>query len=222
MVVTQGSWAAAVATALAVIHPTLADFVNPLVPDWRGTAASEFFGWESFTSAFGGANDPNYAGTEGGAALFNFTMGALITGTGNLYGGQSPLSVMAVGGLTHKVDAVVFNVATIGTLVSLDSVRLTLADNAGHSTTSSYHFTLLRSEVAAPGGQGVVMTRAFKWQFHGGQEFVPTRFTLEFASQGANMSLDAASFDFHYIPAPGALALLGFAGLNGSRRRRRH
>ncbi len=220
MLFTRGSRATALFCALCSCAPALADFTNPLIPEFRGTPASDFFAWESFSSAFGGANTPNYAGTDAGAALFNFTQGASITDGGNLAGGASPLSVMAIGGLTGRIDYAVLNLSTFGSSVHLDTVRLTIADNAGHSSTAGFNWTQLRSNISIPGG-GQAQTRAFKWAIPSGVEFNPTRFTIEFSSQGANMTLDAASIDFHYVPAPGALALIGFAGLGGSRRRRR-
>ncbi len=223
MVFSQGPRAAIAATVITAVNApvALADFTNPFVPDWRGTPASEFYAWESFTSAFGGSNDTNYAGTETGPALFNFGMGAALTSTGNIYGGQNPLSVMAIGGLTQRVNQVVLNLSTLGTLVNLESVRLTLADNAGHAYSSIYNYTILRSDVQLPGPTGQAQTRAFKWELSPtGTEFVPTRFTIEFSSQTIHMSLDAVSLDFRYVPAPGALALLAFAGAFGARRRR--
>jgi hypothetical protein len=222
MVVPFGPRAAFVSAAIAAVSSSaLADFTNPYIPDWRGSAASEFYAWESFTSAFGGANATNYAGTESGPALFNFGMGAILTGTGNIYGGASPLSILAIGGLTHRVNTVFLNLSTLGTIVNLDTVRLTLADNAGHAWSGLFGSQVLRSDTPLPGGMGQAQTRTFKWELGPqGTEFVPTRFTVEFSSQTVNMSLDAVSLDFHYVPAPGALALLGFAGAMGSRRRR--
>ncbi|MSR29207.1 MAG: hypothetical protein EXS03_06510 [Phycisphaerales bacterium] len=226
MLIKRGSRVAAIGVGVIIAafasQPVLADFTNPSIPAWRGGPAAAFFAWESFTSPFGGANDPNYAGTDTGAALFNFTMGASITGAGNLFGAQSPLSVMVIGGLTNRVNEVVLNLSTLGTVINLDSVRLTLADNAGHNYTSIFHYTQLRSDVAAPSGQGQIQTRAFKWQLPaGGTEFNPTRFTVDFSSQTINMALDAVSLDFHYVPAPTAVALASLAGLVGTRRRRR-
>ena len=82
MLFTRGSRTTALCCALGACAPAIADFTNPLVPEFRGTPASDFFAWESFSSAFGGANTPNYEGTDASAALFNFTMGAGITDGG--------------------------------------------------------------------------------------------------------------------------------------------
>jgi len=197
-----------------------ADFINPLVPPWRGSATSDFYGWENFTSAFGGPNMTNYAGSESAAALFNYGSGAFITSTGNLYGAGGPLSVSIYAGLTAPVTEVIMNLATVGTMINLGSVKLVLGDNAGNSLTASPSFTELRSDSAAPGGQGQIQTRSFRWILQG-LPFAATRFEMNFNSQGANMSLDTASVDIHYTPAPGALVVLAAAGLVGIRPRRR-
>lgn len=211
-----------IATALSSLlsSSASADFVNPLVPVWRGSPTSDFYGWESFTSAFGGPNMTNYPGTESAAALFNYGSGALITGTGNLYGAGGPLSVSIYAGLTAPVTEVILNLATVGTLINLDSVKMIIADNAGNSLMESPTFTELRSDSAAPGGQGQIQTRSFRWIVQG-LPFAATRFQLNFNSQGANMSLDTASVDIRYTPAPGAVVVLAVAGLMGVRPRRR-
>lgn len=213
---------AAAGCVFTVIPEADADFVNPLVPSWRASAQSDFYGWESFTSAFGGPNLPNYPGTESSAALFNFGSGAIITGTGNLYAAGGPLFVQVYGGLSSQVDEVVVNLSTIGTLLNFSSVRLVLADNSGNSASLAANATELRSDAPAPGGQGQIQTNAFSWQVSN-VPFTATHFTLEFASASVNLSLDAVSMDVHYVPAPGAMALValaGLCGLRGCRRRR--
>ncbi|MSQ91029.1 MAG: hypothetical protein EXS01_06540 [Phycisphaerales bacterium] len=217
------NWLCAVGVACASLFSlsATADFINPLVPAWRGTSASDFYGWESFTSAFGGPNLPNYPGTEPGAALFNYGPGASLTTNGNIHSG-GPLSVSVYGGLTGPVQEVILNLASLGTIISSDSVQLTLADNSGNSLSVSPMWGELRSSTET--GGGYTQTRAYRWDI-GWLPFAPTRFILDFASYGGNITLDAVSADLRYapIPAPGALALLAVSGLfgaNGRRRRR--
>ena len=162
----------------------------------------------------------NYAGTESGAALFNFGPGAFITGTGNLYGASNPLSISIYGGLTAQVNEVILNIASIGTIINTNSVRLTISDNTGNSFSVNPGFMELRSDSPAPGGQGQIQTRSFRWMLPG-MLFPATRFELSFASQTNNLSLDAVSADIRYVPVPGVLAILASSGLIAIRPRRR-
>ncbi len=213
-------FAAGVCCSSFVASTASADFVNPLVPGWRGTTASDFYGWESFTSAFGGPNLPNYTGTESAAALFNFGSGAFLTSTGNLYGAGGPLSISIYGGLTGNVSEVILNLSTIGTGVNLSSIRFSIFDNSGSSAVLAATSSELRSDTPAPGGQGQVQTWALNWTIPT-QSFQSTRFVVDFASTTSNMSLDAVGLDMQYTPAPGALALIALSGVTARARRRR-
>ncbi len=204
--------AAGVGCASLITAAASADFVNPDVPTWRGTSSADFYGWESFTSAFGGPNLPNYTGTESAAALFNFGSGALITGTGNLYGAGGPLSISIFGGLTGAVSEVILNLSTVGTGVNLNSVRFSIFDNSGNSVALAPTSSELRSDAPAPGGQGQIQTWAMRWVV-APLAIGSNRFVVDFNSTTANMSLDAVSLDMHAVPAPGVAALIGIAGL---------
>ncbi len=212
--------AAGVGCASFITAVASADFVNPDVPTWRGTSSADFYGWETFTSAFGGPNLPNYAGTESAAALFNFGGGALITGTGNLYGAGGPLSISIYGGLTGAVSEVVLNLSTVGTGVNLSSVRFSIFDNNGSSVALAPTSTELRSDTPAPGGQGQIQTWAMRWVV-APLALQSNRFVVDFGSTTVNMSLDAVALDIHAVPAPGVAALMGLAGLFTKSRRRR-
>jgi hypothetical protein len=78
----------------------------------------------------------------------------------------------------------------------------------------------IRSSEAAPGGQGLIQTRTYKWIVPPTGSILP-RFQLNFASMSNNITLDTLSVDVRYLPAPGALALVGFAGMLVAKRRRR-
>ena len=78
----------------------------------------------------------------------------------------------------------------------------------------------LRSDSAAPGGQGQIQTRAFRWIVQA-TPLAATRFELGFASQTNNFSLDTVSADIQYVPVPGVFALLALSGFVGVRSRRR-
>ncbi len=198
-----------------------AGFVNPLVPEWRGGPNTNFVGWESFTSATGGPNLPNFPGTAGNGVLFNFGPGAMITSTGNMYGYAGPLYIAAFGStLAYQSPIeVVLNVSTAGTLLDSSSVMLSFNDNLGNSATVAPSFTELRYDSPMPPPGGSVQNVAFGWNT-GGLGFAATNWRLDIRSLSANMSLDAITLDFRNVPAPGVCAVLGLAAFFGVRRRR--
>lgn len=212
---------AASGIALAVIGSSAsADFVNPLVPVWRGAANADFYGWEIFTSAFGGPNIPNYAGTEPGAALFNFGAGAFINSAGNIQATGSPLSMTVYAGAAEPVAEVIVNIATIGTVLNDNSLILDLYNNSGGGLTVSPSMMELRSDQPTADGQGRVQTRMYRWIVPPTGSALP-RFELNFGSLSGGIALDSLSIDVRYIPAPGALALITCAGTLAAWRRRR-
>ncbi|MSR18881.1 MAG: hypothetical protein EXS00_06925 [Phycisphaerales bacterium] len=211
---------AAGALAVGISSLAYAGFTNPLIPAWRGLPGTSMVGWESFTSASGGPNLPNFPGSGPSAALFNFGSGAMITSTGNMYGFAGALFINAFGGTLDQLtpQQAVLNVSTAGTTLSLSSVSLTLSDNAGHMAAVSPDSYELRWESAPPDGQGVAQNLAFVWDIND-IGFSATNWKLSFASMGASMSLDAATLDLNYVPAPGVLAFIGIATFGRVRRR---
>ena len=115
-------------------------------------------------------------------------------------------------------DAVVMNVATLGSVMDTNTVRLTFFDNAGHSSVLAPSSSLLRSDSPTP-PQGTAQTWAFSWTI-GNQGFAATGFRFEFLASAPSMALDAVRIDMRTAPAPGALALLSLAGITSGRRRR--
>lgn len=197
-----------------------ADLVNPLVPAWHGSEWSEYYAWNSFTSAFGGPNLPDAPGTEAGAALFNFGAGAMITGAGNMQASDAPLSVSVYAGSVATVNRVIVNVASLGGELGANGLQLILSNNGGGGMTLAPSESVLRfSEPLQTGG--LAQTRAFIWNVPVSSAPLP-RFELRIMSP-ANFALDAVSIDVRYVPAPGAIALIALAGAVGSGwRRRRH
>jgi hypothetical protein len=109
------------------------------------------------------------------------------------------------------------NVATAGTLISPGSVRLSLFDNAGNSLSLAPALSEIRADAPAQ-PQGSIRTMAYTWN----TSFVPfaaTGFRVEFTAAAGSMSLDAVRLDLNYVPAPGAIALIGLAALTARRRR---
>lgn len=198
-----------------------AGFVNPLMPDWHGATNTSFVGWESFSSASGAPNLPNFPGTAANGVLFNFGPGAIITSTGNMYGYAGPLFIAAFGSTLDYQSPieVVLNVSTAGTLINSSSVSLTFNDNLGHSATVAPAFTEVRYDEPMPPPGGSVQNVAFGFSTSN-LEFAATNWRLDFSSISANMSLDAVTLDFRNVPAPGVVAMLGIAAIAGNRRRR--
>ena len=197
-----------------------ADLVNPLAPDWRGDAETSYYQWDSFTQAFGAPNFPSVPPGPPAVGLYNFQAGAVIAGSGNLYGSNGlniHIYPMNESPAAPPMMAVL-NISTLGTTLSPETVQGYL----GASTGGGEYFDAVSSEVRfeqSMGEMGVMQTLAFTFDFSdwdGGD----TTFGFFFRGETPNISLDAVSLDLNYVPAPGALALLGFAGL-GARRRRR-
>ena len=211
--------------AFVAVASAQGGLVNPLIPAWAGSINSQVAAWESFTQANGGANLPDQAGSSP-FSLMNFAPGSFITATGNIYNINSPLYIMIMGGTLANASnpsqgnsplQVVMNLATAGTLVSPGSVRLSLFDNAGNSMTLAPALAEIRYDAPAQ-PQGSIRTTAYTWN----TSFVPfaaTGFRVEFAASAGSMSLDAVRLDLNYVPAPGALALVGLAAVTARRRR---
>lgn len=207
--------------AVALAGGAFAGFVNPLIPGWAQGPNTQYAGWESFSQSAGGANLADQVGSNN-FSLFNFAPGAFITGSGNLYGAGSPLYVMLTGGTLGASQSpldVVFNVSTAGLTINPSSVRLTLFDNMGGIAMYAPTVSDLRYDVPA-NPLGSEQNIAYSWTGMA-PAFAATGWRIEFAASDIHMSLDAARVDLRYAPAPGALALLGVAGIGAGRRRRR-
>ena len=203
-----------------------AGVVNPLVPTWRGQSNTMFMGWETFTSAYAGANAADMAGSSTLANLFNFGPGAILTNaplpTG-IYNPTGPLSIMIMGGVTNAPRnpmEVVMNVASAGTGIVNSTVALTLFDNSGNSRRMTATSTLVRNSVP-DGMSGTAITTAFSWTIDP-LTWNCTRWQIDFSSSSPHALLDAVTLDFKLVPTPGALTVLAaFVGGTTRGRRRR-
>lgn len=206
----------------AIVSVAQAGFTNPLIPAWAGGPNTQYAGWESFTQASGGANLPDQSGSAS-FSLMNYSPGAFITGTGNIYGSGAPLFISMMGGTLGNASSpvnVVLNVSTAGATLNMGSVRLWLFDSTGNVAFHSPTTSEVRYDAPTP-PQGSAQNVAFTWALGPGA-FAASGWRIEFSASAANMSLDAVRVDLQYVPAPGALALIGVAAaLGGARRRRR-
>ena len=206
----------AIAAILSITAASAADLVNPDIPSWRGDANTAYAQWDSFTSADGG---PNAAEQGSGWNLYNFGSGAIIASSGNLYGAGGALNIHvypAAAPLFGMQEAVV-NISFAGNPIDTSNVRAYV----GEAGSGTYVDSSSASQVGGGGGGFAPVTWAFTYDLSAvGQGFQGLSFF--FGSELANSSLDAISIDVRgsAIPGPGALALLGVAGI-GARRRRR-
>lgn len=209
---------ASIAFAATTSASALAGLVNPLIAPWAASSPAQYAQWDSFTSAFGGANLPDTAGSRP-FSLMNFSPDAFISGAGNIYGPSSPLTVMIMGGTSAGQTPlqVIMNVATLGNAIPAGGVRLSLFDNMGNSLSLSPAAVEIRSDVPTP-PQGSARTAAYTWNT-ASMPFAATGFRIEIIGAANNMSLDAVRLDLNFVPAPGTLAIVAVAAM-GSRRRR--
>jgi hypothetical protein len=209
---------ASIAFVATTASSAFAGLVNPLIAPWAGSGAAQFAQWDSFTSAFGGANLPDTAGSRP-FSLMNFSPDAFITGAGNIYGPSSPLAIMIMGGTSagQTPSQVVMNVATLGNPIPPTGVRLSLFDNMGNSISLAPASTEVRSDAPVP-PQGSARTVAYTWNT-ASMPFAATGFRIDINGAPSNMSLDAVRLDLNFVPAPGAFAIMAVAAM-GSRRRR--
>jgi hypothetical protein len=215
----------ALLTAIIGASPAVADFIVEDVPSWRGDANSSLYDWQSFTSASAatGPNVPtNEAFPSGDAVLFNFSSGAIVSGEGNIYGFGGPLNVHGYVYAASDVQQVVANISMHGTELLYDQVVLAWTDGIADGAIGvlfadvSYNYL---EEVDFGGGIGMIANVSYAFDLSSVTADIREIGVL-FQTAGAHSSLDAVAIDVLAIPAPGAVALLGLAGLAGRRRRR--
>ena len=201
------------ALVTAVAGSAVAEVINPLVPSWRGETGSAFFGWENFTTPFAGPNFPDDPFSMD-AQLFNFQSGASIAGSGNLYGSQGlNIHMYGAGAPTEAV----LNFTVAGSLINLESVQGFIGDQSQQGDFFAPATSELRYELDL-GEMGFIQTWAFTFDMSD-YTGAGTDWAFFFRGDNPHISLDAATLDLRNVPAPGAMALLGLAGLRGRRRR---
>ena len=201
-------------TVAAATSLASADLVNPLIPSWAGDATASTYEWNSFTEAY---QAPNFADTpfSPDVMLFNFTPGAIIAGSGNIYNPGGGLNIHMYG--SSSFERAVLNIATSGTELNYEDTYLFVSSANEAETASIYATAIERSRVEVP-GLGYNVTVAY--------EFDTSDVSFEIADWGffyngsnPHLSLDAVRLDLNTIPAPGALLALGFAPMMRRRRK---
>ena len=215
----------AFAATTALATTAMAGFVVEDVPAWRGDANTLYGGWESFTEANFAPNFADVAGSSMGFAgqVFNFSGSAIIAGSGNIYDPANALNIhnyvdVSSFGSIDITDAVI-NVSTTGTPPDLAGVifqAVTAAGDTVNLDTTGFSTNYV-NEIP---GFGVAYNLSWSFDLSGIDGDV-TQLAFIIKGTAAHMSLDALSTDIAFnVPAPGALALIGLAGLAGRRRRR--
>ena len=187
-----------------------AGFTNEDFASWHGSANSTYYSWDTFTEASGGANFSEQGGFAASVHNFGDPGTATISGSGNIY-----TYVYA-----DDVQNVQFNISAGGTAFDWASVGLAYTTTDG-GTGYLPNFGWNENYSAEDGWGGFNVNMSFSWDLSmiaGNIDSIGVFAT----SSEAHTSLDAISIDVlsGAIPAPGALALLGIAGLAGRRRRR--
>jgi hypothetical protein len=178
-----------------------------VAPSFRGQPNADFAGWEVFTTATG-LNNPDIAGSDAAATFKQNTVGAFLTGSGNIYAGPPP----TVGSYTVSydgaavVDTVVFQVRTLGLELDYSSISLNYGSgNLGAPTRTELE------RAAAGGGPGAVsVSSSWNWNLTG---LNATEVTITFNAAASDVSLDAAHLDVAAVPEPATWAMISGAGL---------
>ena len=168
-----------------------------------------FSQWDSFSSA---VNAPNFPEAGGGFQLFNFGEGAVVASSGNIYNPAGGLNIHVYSLGPVVGEEAVLNISWGGTMLDTTDVQAFF----GGEYIDAYSVEQ-RASSSSPFG-GTTDTWAFKFDLSGIQGASDLAFF--FGNDGPHGSLDAVSLDLNMVPAPGALALLGMAGVASRRRRR--
>ena len=196
------------------------------VPAWRGDAGSAYYLWDTFTSASaeGGPNFPNNEPfPSGNALLFNFSEGAVISGEGNMYGFGGPLNVHTYAYTETDALALAININTAGSEIDYAGAMLVWTDGIEGGASGALMGAASINyweEVDFGQGVGAIVNVSYSWDLSGIDADI-RELGVIFNGTGPHMSLDMVGLDvLTAVPAPGALALLGLAGIAGRRRRR--
>jgi hypothetical protein len=203
------------------------EWISEDTPSWRGDAGSSYYLWDTFTSA-SGADGPNFPNNEawpsGNALLFNFSDGAVVSGTGNIYGFGGPLNIHTYAYTQADALAATINIATLGSEINYASMMLAWTDGIeGGASGVVFGEPSMNywEEVDFGNGVGAHVNVSWNWDLSGIDADV-RELAVIFGGSGPHMSLDIVGLDvLTAVPAPGALALLMVGGMAcGSRRRR--
>lgn len=186
----------------AGIPSTFASTASFVAPSFRGQPNAEFAGWEVFTTPVG-PNAPDIAGSNAAATFAQNTVGAFVTGSGNIYAGPPPTTgsyTVSYSG-SSPVSTVVFQVRTVGLQLDYGSISL----DYGSGTLSATRTEL--ENVPAGGGPGSAsVASSWTWDLSAQNA---SAFTINFVAASPDVSLDSAHLDVAVVPEPTTWALFG-------------
>ena len=179
-------------------------FCIPLVAGVFATASfADVYVWESFSDPSGGVNAPTGGTGAGSPSLVVVGGSPIIAGSGNLYDPAGSFTMHLYG--AGLVNNPTMEIAGLGSEFDTSSFYLNTAQGPVFPTV----------EVTSGGaGFGAFNTYSLSWDYAGPAIF------FNFGTSAPHASLDRLTIGRlgETIPAPGALALVGLAGL-GRRRR---
>lgn len=207
--------------------------VNFTAPAWRGSANTEYAGWERFATAVG-ANAPDDAATTANAADaraiqsttpdFSTPPGILRTSAGNIYSGFQILNLAITNNVAQPLSLVQLQTRTSGTELNYANVALQYFNAQGQpqSLPAASRTELFRQSGVQffPGFPSEIVESKFTWDLSGlGDSVTSLRIVLPHTVQ--HISIERFELDTLSIPAPGGVALSGFAAIVSLRRRAR-
>ncbi len=212
-------------TAIASVCALLAtsSFVSAafILPDFRGTANSEYSEWDVFTGANSAANYPDVAAPHSpgnnpdNPTLTNTGASAILTGS-NIYSFSGVITLSLSDTTPYELGTVVYQFQTQGSELDYSSLQLHYGSESLAPTTTQF-----LSYVA--GTEGVAVQYAAQWDLSG---LSITSYTITVSAEGAHASFQAAALDTSntftpvVVPEPG-MAIFGLASLGLVLRRRK-
>jgi MYXO-CTERM domain-containing protein len=196
-----------------------AGFTNEDFASWHGSANSTYYSWDNFTSAGGAPNWSDQGGSDALVVNVGDPNDAMLTGGGNMYGFGGGLDIHTYV-YADDVQEVQFNISASGTAFDWAGVALVYTTTDGGQGYLP-NFGWNENYSAEDGFGGFSVNMSFSWDLSMIAGTIDSIGVFASSSE-AHTSLDAISIDVltGAIPAPGALALLGIAGIAGRRRRR--
>jgi hypothetical protein len=218
------------AALVALSAPLRADFQASIVPVYAGSSAAQFAYWggspgnpfTGFSQAVGAPNAPSDPASDLAATITQWTPGALLTSTGNIYGASGALSFELRAALPHAARIVTLQFRTLGTPIDVNHVQLALGDGTTLITAPGATPQLL---LQVPSGF-VIEEWLLQWDVSA-LPIEATELVLTFDATAANCSFDDARLDVLHegplgtnscVAAPNSSGLPAVIGAHGDDR----